>query len=110
MPVDDSQTYTGIDNDPNEGSFGNEIKDEEVEKKIQEQERLLKELTPKLQELLDIIDAEIKQVMSIDRFLTASKDPEVDIRSELQAAALYKQYLGQLKTNFTLKLNETKKG
>lgn len=109
MPnLDDSMMYTGVDQEP-KGSFGNEIKDEEVEQKIQDQERLIKELTPKLQDLLDIIDAEIASVMSIDRFLTASKDPESDIRSELQAAALYKSYLGNLKTKFVLALNEVKK-
>lgn len=110
MPnLDDSALYTGVDNEPNQGAFGNEIKDEKVAQKIQDQERLIKELTPKIQELLNIIDSEIDSVMSIKRFTSAAKDPEIDIRSELQAAALYEKYLGQLKTKFTLALQETKK-
>jgi len=106
MP-DDSVLYTGVDQEP--GLFENEIKDEGVKQKIQDQERLIKELTPKLQELLNIIDAEIRSVTSIDRFLTATTQSNENIRAELQAAALYKSYLDNLKTKFTLALNEAKK-
>jgi hypothetical protein len=105
--MNDSPLYTGVDG-VDDGVFGNEAKDEVTEKKIQDQDRLIKELTPKLQELLDIIDGEVASVMSIDRFMTATTQSEADIRSELQAAALYKNYLGNLKTKFTLALNETK--
>ena len=100
--------YTGVDMEP-EGMFQNEIKDAETERKIQDQERLLKELTPQLEDLIALIDAEIKEVMSIDRFTSAASQPESDIRSELQAAALYKKYLEQLKVRFALALQETKR-
>lgn len=106
--MDDSSLYTGVDGDPTGGVFGNETKDEAVEAKIQDQDRLIKELTPKIQELLDIVDAEITSVMSIDRFITATTQSESVIQAELQAAALYKSYLGNLKTKFVLALNEAK--
>lgn len=104
--MDDSMLYTGVDQDP--GMFQNEIKDEAVSEKIQEQERLIKELTPKLQDLLNIIDAEIKAVDTISDFMNATDKPEADIRSELKSRALYKAYLSTLKTKFTLAMNEVK--
>ena len=103
--MDDSQLYTGVDNEP-KGILKNEITDSEVRDKIQEQEKLIKELSPNIQELLDIIDAEIKSVMSVDRFLTATTQKKEDIRAELQSAALYKKYLDGLKTKFVLALRE----
>jgi len=108
MSVDDSALYTGVDGEPN-GVFGNEEVDKDTEKILQDQKQLVAELTPKLQSLIDMIDSEIELVMSIDRFSTATTQPEVDIRAELQAAALYKNYLGGLKTKFVLALNEVKK-
>lgn len=108
MAVDDSALYTGVDGELDGGMFGNETVDPKVEQTLQEKDRLIKELTPKLQELLAIVDSEIASVMSIDRFITAAAQPDTDIRSELQAAALYKTYLGNLKTKFTLALNEAK--
>ena len=110
--LDDSVNYTGVDIEPAEqpGIFGNEVVDEEVKAKIQDQEHLISTITPKLQGLLDIIDAEIELVNSIKRFKTAAATPEADIRSELQAAALYEEYLQGLKTKFTLDLQESKKG
>lgn len=104
--MNDGLLYTGVDGD---GVFGNEGLDKETQAKVQEQEHLLKELTPKLQDIVDMIDKEIKAVMSIDRFTTATTQSEVDIRAELQASALYKKYLDTLKTRFVLTLNETKR-
>lgn len=106
--MDDSALYTGLDEIP-KGTFGNEVKDEITERLLQEERKKIKELTPKLGELLAAIDEEIKLVMSIDRFLTATTQPESDIRAELQAAALYKNYLQALKTKFSLALAETKR-
>ncbi len=105
--MDDSSLYTGVDEVPT-GVFGNEVKDKETEQLLQEQRAKLQELTPKLATILDMIDKEIALVMSIDRFGSATSVPEADIRSELQAAALYKQYLDILKTKFTIVLRETK--
>lgn len=105
----DAELYTGIDQEPT-GQFQNEIVDKDVKAQIQEQERQIKELTPKIEDLLKVIDAEIDQVMSIDRFATATTQPEDNVRAELQAAALYKNYLGTLKTKFVLALREAKKG
>ena len=108
---DDSALYTGVDNEAN-GQFDNEIKNEETEQKIQDQTRLIKELTPKLQELLDIIDTEIKGVnTTTDLVLSLQlKDITPEIMTiEVLARASYVNYLGGLKTKFTLALQETKK-
>jgi len=108
--MNDSVMYSGVDGVPDGGMFGNETIDKETQQKLQDQDRQLKELTPKLQELLAVIDAEIASVFSIRRFTSATTQPEKDIRAELQAAALYEQYLNVLKTKFILAMNETKKG
>ena len=105
----DSALYTGLDGEPANGVFGNETDDEAVAEKIREQENQLKELTPQLEGIIAMLDAEIKDVMSIDRFTTATAQKKEDIRAELQASALYKKYLDVLKTKFALALNETKK-
>jgi len=106
MSTDDSALYTGVDNS---GVFGNEVIEESTKEKIDEQKRQLAELTPKLRDIIDMLDREIKLVMSIDRFDIATTQPEKDIRAELQAAALYKGYLDNLKTKFRLALEEVKK-
>lgn len=105
--MNDSMLYTGVDGA--DGMFGNEVIPEELKTKLDEQATLLKELTPRIQGLVDSIDEEIKLVMSIDRFISAAKDSEQNIRAELQASALYKQYLTNLKTKLVLALNEAKK-
>lgn len=107
MSQDDSAMYTGVDG-TNDGVFGNEKLEETTKAKLDEQKRQIAELTPKLQDILDMLDGEIQSVMSIDRFITATTQSESSITAELQAAALYKQYLGNLKTKFMLALNETK--
>lgn len=107
--MDESSMYSGVDNEPNNGIFGNEIVPEQTKEILDNQKRILKELTPQLEGLIAMIDSEIDSVMSIDRFTMATIQPESDIRAELQAAALYKQYLVTLKNRFILDLNETKK-
>lgn len=107
--MDESALYTGVDNEPT-GIFENEVTEEGIKEKIKDQERQIKELTPKIQDLISIIETEEKSVMSIERFISATTQPEDNIRAELQAAALYKQYLGTLKTKFILALQEVKKG
>lgn len=107
--MDESALYTGVDNEPT-GIFENEVTEEGIKEKIKDQERQIKELTPKIQDLISIIETEEKSVMSIERFISATTQPEDNIRAELQAAALYKQYLGTLKTKFILALQEAKKG
>jgi hypothetical protein len=104
--MDDSAIYTGVDGD---GIFGNQIPEESTKQLVDEQKRQIAELTPKLQNIIDMLDGEIKTVMSIDRFTTATTQSESDIRAELQASALYKAYLENLKTKFTLALRETRK-
>lgn len=106
MSVDDSAMYSGVDGD---GIFGNETVEDSTKQLIDEQKRQMAELTPRLQDIVDMLDNEIKSVMSIDRFTTATTQPEADIRAELQAAGLYKAYLDTLKTKFALVLNEVKR-
>lgn len=106
MSVDDSALYTGVDND---GIFGNEVLEQTTKEKVDEQKKQLAELTPKLRDIVMMLDKEIESVMSVDRFITATTQPESDIRAELQAAALYKAYLNVLKTKFSLALLETKR-
>lgn len=105
--MDDSSMYTGVDG-TQDGIFGNEVIEDSIKAKMEEQRHQIAELTPKLQEIVDMIDNEISLVMGVDRFITATTQPESDIRAELQAAALYKKYLSELKTKFALALNETK--
>lgn len=107
--MDDSALYTGVDGTQQDGVFGNEAIEESTQKLLDEQKHQIAELTPKLQGIVDMLDAEIKSVMGIDRFLTATTKPESDIRAELQASALYKAYLETLKTKFALALKETRK-
>ena len=106
--LDDSVLHSGVDNEP-KGMFDNEIKDEEVEKKIQDQNNLLKELTPKLEGIISMIDAEIRVLDSVDSFENATEMPVEDIRSELKFRATTKKYLNTLKIKFALALGETKK-
>lgn len=108
MPnINDAVFATGLDEVP--GMFENEVVAESVEEKIRDQKRQIAELTPKLQDLLDLIDSEIKAVDSVSDFEDITKMPDIDIKAELQARAKYKKYLGTLKTKFTLALQEAKK-
>lgn len=106
--MDDSAMYTGVDGVDN-GQFGNEIVDDQTKDLLNEQKRVLAELTPQLESIIEMIDSEIKQVMSLDRFTSAAAMKSEDLRAEVQASALYKQYLDTLKTKFALALKETRK-
>lgn len=106
--VDESTLYTGIDKEP-DGMFGNEVEQEAVKEKKQEQQNMMKELLPKLQELIDVIDSEIVTVNSIKRFRSATMRPEQDIRAELQASALYEEYLNNLKLRFVVAMEKVSK-
>lgn len=107
--MNDAALYTGVDGETADGMFGNETLPEETKKRLDDQATLLKELTPRIQGMVDVIDEEIKLVMSIDRFVSAATQKEEDTRAELQASALYKKYLETLKTRLILALNETKR-
>jgi hypothetical protein len=107
--MDDTQLYTGVNSEPL-GQFENELKNEEVEEIIKEQKRVIQEISPKLEGIIELIESEISRVMSIDRFISATTQSESDIRAELQATALYKNYLEGLKNKFILDLQEAKKG
>ena len=64
---------------------------------------------PKLQSLIDMVDAEKKiAVEYITNFVDNSNDKDA-IESEIKATARYRKYLDELKTKFTLTLNEAKK-
>ena len=105
--MDDSALYTGVDQAPD--LTNPEGRDEATKQLLLDQQNLLKEHTPNLEAINEMIDVEIAEVMSIKRFTTSSYTPEVDIRSELQASALYEKYLQQLKTKFALILREARK-
>lgn len=107
--MDDSALYTGVDNDPI-GTFGNEAVESEVDEKIQDQERQIKELTPKLKGIIDMLEREKKTTLDfIAGYIDNNKDSDDLFRAELKAAGRYNKYLDELKTKFTLELNETKK-
>ena len=104
--MDDSVIYTGVDSD---GAFGNETVNEEVQEKIREQEQLLAELTPQLEEIIALITNE--QDLAI-KFIADTVDnikSEAELLPELKAAARYRSYLDNLKNVFILRLNEAKK-
>lgn len=103
--MNDSVMYTGVDEPV--GQFGNE-QDPATKELLDKEREKVQKLIPQLESLVEDIDSEIKSVMSIDRFVTAANQPDTNIRAELQAAALYKGYLDQLKTKFTLTLRATK--
>lgn len=103
--MDDSMMYSGVDNEP-KGMFDNEIVNEEVQSKIEEQDRLIQELTPQLEKINEMIDMELKAADSVDHFGDATSHPEKDIRAELRASFLYKQYLINLKSKFRNILEE----
>lgn len=105
MSVNDGAMYTGVDEPV--GQFGNE-QDPATKELLDKEREKVQRLIPQLESLIEDIDSEIKSVMSIDRFITAAGQPDTNIRAELQAAALYKDYLDQLKTKFTLTLRATR--
>ena len=104
----DDSLYTGVDKV--EGIFGNEAIEASTKEVLDEQKKQLQELTPKLRDIVEMLDKEIALVMSVDRFVGATTTPIEDIRAELQASALYKGYLVNLKTKFKEALRESING
>lgn len=106
--MDDSALYTGVDGET-DGVFGNEVQDDKVKQVVQDQKRLLKELTPQLQDIIDMIEGERQLALDfISKYVDATKDEDSLFRAELKAAGRYRTYLETLKTKFELALNETK--
>ena len=105
--MDDSALYTGVDSD---GTFGNETVDDSVKKALDEQKHQLAELTPKLQNIIDMLDSERAiAIQFIADYVDNVKASDPILRGELIATARYRKYLDDLKTKFSLALNETKK-
>jgi hypothetical protein len=108
MKMSDTSGYTGVDVDP-AGVFGNEELPKETQRILQEQEHQLKELTPKLQNIVDMLDAEVNLSLNyIADYVDKTKDDDNLYRAELKAAAMYRVYLQDLKTKFALALDATR--
>lgn len=107
--MDDSALYTGVDG-ASEGVFGNEVVEESTKQLLDEQKKQLAELTPKLQDIVTMLDAERDMVLDfISGYVDATSDSDDLFRAELKAAGRYRKYLDDLKTKFALALNEAKK-
>ena len=107
--VSDGSTYTGVDG-PQDGIFGNETIDKNTKQIIDEQKRQIAELTPKIQDILNMLEAERKTTLEfIADYVDATNDNEETIKAELKAAGRYRKYIDELKTKFALILNETKR-
>lgn len=105
--MDDSALYTGVDAT---GVFGNEVLDDSTKEIIDEQKRQLAELTPKLKDIVTMLDAERDMVLDfISGYVDATTDDDELFRAELKAAGRYRKYLDGLKTKFALALEETTK-
>lgn len=105
--MDDSALYTGVDST---GVFGNEVLDDSTKEIIDEQKRQLAELTPKLKDIVAMLDAERDMVLDfISGYVDATTDDDELFRAELKAAGRYRKYLDGLKTKFKLALEETTK-
>lgn len=106
--VDDSALYTGVD-DVQDGVFGNEKHDEATQRLLDEQKKQLAEITPKLQNIIDMIDSERQITLEfITGYVDSTKDDSDNFKAELKAAGRYRKYLDELKTKFALALNEAK--
>jgi septal ring factor EnvC (AmiA/AmiB activator) len=106
--MSDEALYTGVDGE-HLGVFGNEKRDKQTQQIIDDQKKQIAELTPKLQNIVDMLDSEIKGADSVRGFVNATESSDSNVRAEIQAAARYIAYIEQLKTKFTLVLNETKR-
>lgn len=89
---------------------GNEVVEESVKQLIDEQKRQIAELTPKLQDIVTMLDAERDMVLDfIAGYVDSTTDGEMQGWIEVKAAGRYRKYISELKTKFALALNETKK-
>lgn len=108
MSVNDGNMYTGVDT-PQDGMFGNEKIDKATQRKLEEEKRKVAELTPKYQDIVDMVENERKVIIEfITGYVDNTKDTDDNFRAELKAAGRYRKYLDELKTKFVLLLNETK--
>lgn len=106
----DESTYTGVDGDMASGVFHNEIMPDSVRELIDEKNKQLRDLEPKLQDLIDVIDKEKETVLLfLSEYVDNTKDSDELMRGELKAAGRYRKYLDDLKTKFVLSLKEVKK-
>ena len=65
------------------------------------------ELTPKLQDILTMLEAEKDMILDfISGYVDSTKDNDDLFRAELKAAGMYRKYLDSLKTKFALALRE----
>ena len=109
MANDDSAMYTGVDG-TQDGVFGNESVEESTKQLLDEQKRQMAELTPKLQDIVTMLEAEKDMILDfIAGYVDSTKDNDDLFRAELKAAGMYRKYLDNLKTKFSLALNEVKK-
>lgn len=107
--MDDSALYTGVDG-VDDGVFGNEVVEESTKRLLDEQKKQIAELTPKLQDIITMLDAERDMVLDfISGYVDSTSDGDDLFRAELKAAGRYRVYLDNLKTKFGLALNEVKK-
>ena len=105
--MDDSAMYTGVDG---EGAFGNEKPNEATKAILDDQRRMMTELTPKLKDIIAMLDAEKSTILDfISGYVDSTKDNDDLFRAELKAAGMYRKYLEGLKTKFALALRETEK-
>jgi hypothetical protein len=104
--MDDSALYTGVDG-VDDGVFGNEKLEESTKELIDKQKHQIAELTPKLQDILTMLQAEQDMILDfIAGYVDSTDDPDDLYRAELKAAGRYRKYIGELKTKFTLALRE----
>jgi len=107
--MDDSAMYTGVDG-VTDGVFGNEKLEDTTKELLDEQKRQMAELTPKLQDIVTMLQAEQDMILDfIAGYVDGNKDDDENFRAELKAAGRYRKYLGELKTKFALALNEVNK-
>lgn len=107
--MDDSAMYTGVDG-VTDGVFGNEKLEDTTKELLDEQKRQMAELTPKLQDIVTMLQAE-QDIMTdfIATYADDSKDDNDVYRATMMSAGRYRKYIGELKTKFALALNEVKK-
>jgi hypothetical protein len=106
--MNDAPLYTGVDG-VSDGIFGNEKLDKETKIKLDEQKKQIAELTPKIQSVIDMIDSEREITLKfITDYVDNTKDNDDNFRAELKAAGRYRKYLDDLKTKFTLDMNQVK--
>jgi hypothetical protein len=101
--------YTGVDG-IEDGVFGNEVVEESTKKLMDKQKHQIAELTPKLRDIVAMIDTEkALAIQFVSDYIDNNKDSDDIMRGELKAAKRYREYLDTLKTKFALALGESKR-